>query len=240
MLLLNHFPKTIIKSPTHARLSSFCFYNNRPSSLIHYLSSIIHRPIIYYPLSLIHYPSSIVYCTNLLQPTMLQYSIIRPLVKGWTTPSIRCFAYHHFAPPTFLPSPHIRLSAAKARYSNIQAHRVHKKAGTKDAAKARYPNIQAHGVHKKAGTKDAAKARIRNIHAHGVHRKARSKDAAKARYRNIQAHGVHKKAEFKEAKGKRLSDSSIDDYNIEDDSLKVFFTIFFPVFLFFYFFLFLS
>jgi hypothetical protein len=63
---------------------------------------------------------------------MLRSSIIRrPLVKCWTVPSIRCFAYHHFAPPTFLP--HIRLPAAKARYPIIQAHGVHKKAGSKEA-----------------------------------------------------------------------------------------------------------
>jgi hypothetical protein len=63
---------------------------------------------------------------------MLRSSIIQPLVKGRTVPSIRCFPHHHFTPPTFLPSPRSKLSPAKARYPNIQAHGVHKKAGTKE------------------------------------------------------------------------------------------------------------
>lgn len=42
--------------------------------------------------------------------------------------SIRCFPRHHFAPLAFLPSPRVRLSPAKARYPDIQAHRVYKKA----------------------------------------------------------------------------------------------------------------
>lgn len=63
---------------------------------------------------------------------MLRSSIIRPLVKGWTAPSILCFPRHHFAPPTFLPSPRVRLSPAKARYPDIQACVVHKKAGSEE------------------------------------------------------------------------------------------------------------
>jgi hypothetical protein len=58
---------------------------------------------------------------------MLRSSIIRPLVKSLTAPSTRCFPRHHFA-PTFLPSLPVKLSPAKARYSEIQARGVHKKA----------------------------------------------------------------------------------------------------------------
>ncbi len=63
---------------------------------------------------------------------MLRSSIIRPLVKGWTAPSICCFPRHHLAPPTFLPSPLVRLSPAKARYLDIQARGVYKKAGSEE------------------------------------------------------------------------------------------------------------
>ncbi len=64
---------------------------------------------------------------------MLRSSIIiRPLVKGWTAPFIRCVPRHHFAPPTFHPSPHVRLSAAKPGYLDIQARGVHKNAGSEE------------------------------------------------------------------------------------------------------------
>ncbi|KAH8593574.1 hypothetical protein B0O99DRAFT_596082 [Bisporella sp. PMI_857] len=48
------------------------------------------------------------------------------LVKGWTAPSTRRFSRHHFALPTFLLSP------AKARYPDIQARWVHKKASSEE------------------------------------------------------------------------------------------------------------
>ena len=64
---------------------------------------------------------------SILRLTMLRSSIIRPLVKSLTASSTRCFPRHHFA-PTFLPSPRVRLSPAKARYPDIQARGVHKKA----------------------------------------------------------------------------------------------------------------
>ncbi len=62
---------------------------------------------------------------------MLQSLITRPLVKRWTTPSIRCLPRHHFAPPTFLSSPCVRrLSPPKSRYPEFQTRQVHKKAGS--------------------------------------------------------------------------------------------------------------
>jgi hypothetical protein len=63
---------------------------------------------------------------------MLRTSIIRPLVKGWTAPSIRCFPRYHFATPTLtsLPSLCGRLSPAKARYPDIRARGVHKNASS--------------------------------------------------------------------------------------------------------------
>ena len=51
-----------------------------------------------------------------------------PLVKCLTAPSIRCFPCHYFAPLTFLLSPCVRLSPAKAQYPDIQAREVYEKA----------------------------------------------------------------------------------------------------------------
>ena len=92
---------------SHARFSSVCFS-----------TAIIHR--------------SSKQSAGILRPTMLRSSIIWPLVKSLTAPSTRCFPRHHFAPPTFLPSQRVRLSAAKARYPDIQARGVHKKAVSKE------------------------------------------------------------------------------------------------------------
>ena len=58
---------------------------------------------------------------------MLRSSIIRPLVKSLTAPFTRCFPRYYFA-PTFLPLLRVRLSPAKARYPDIQARGVQKKA----------------------------------------------------------------------------------------------------------------
>jgi hypothetical protein len=107
--LLSHFPQKTIYQKSHARLSSFCFS-----------ISVIYR--------------SSKQSASILRPTMLRSSIIRPLVKGWMAPSIRCFPRHPFAAPTpaFLPSPCRRSSPAEARYPDIRARGVHKNASSEE------------------------------------------------------------------------------------------------------------
>jgi len=78
-----------------------------------------------------------------LRPTMLRSSIIRPLVKGWMVPSIRCMSRHHFAPPTFLPSSCDRLSAGKTRYPDIRARGVHKNASSEKQPSDLFTNYYA-------------------------------------------------------------------------------------------------
>jgi hypothetical protein len=104
--LLSHFPKSIYQK-SHARFSSF-----------------------YFSISVIYRSSK--QSASILRRTMLRSSIIRPLVKGWIAPSLRCFSRHQFAPPTFLPSPRERLCPGKARYPDIRACGVHKNASSEE------------------------------------------------------------------------------------------------------------
>jgi hypothetical protein len=69
---------------------------------------------------------------------------MRPLVKSLTTSSVRCFPRHHFAPPTFLPLPRVRLSPAKAHYADTQARGVYKKAVSKEN-KGKQPSKPSRG-----------------------------------------------------------------------------------------------
>ena len=100
--------------------------------------SLQQSSIVLYPLSVIHRSSK--QSASILRPTMLPSAIIRPLVKSLTAPSIRCFPRHYFALLTFLPSPRVRLSPAKARYLDIQTREVYKNAVSEENQGKQPPN----------------------------------------------------------------------------------------------------
>ena len=128
------FPKTIYQSSTQDFQVSVSL---QQSSIVPFLLSVIYRS---------SKPSA-----SILRPTMLRPIIIRPLVKSLTEPCIRCFPRHHFAPPTFLPLPRARLSPAKARYPEIHARRVFKKAVSKENQGKQPSNSSTDGHNNKNG-----------------------------------------------------------------------------------------